>query len=52
MIENQGTSTDQPLNHAWNYSSINGIGQCLNFSTYMLGKTAKKKKGAKMLQMN
>ena len=25
-VENQGTSTDQPLNHAWNYSSINGIG--------------------------
>ena len=40
-VDYVGLSIDQKLNHAWNYSSINRIRQCFNFSNYRLGKTHK-----------
>ena len=47
VVERNKSSTDHPLNQAWNQSNINRIGQCFNFSNCMLGKTHKKI-GAKM----
>ena len=41
-VEYSGTSTNHLLNHAWNYSSIDGIIQCFNFSTYRKDRTTKK----------
>ena len=41
MVESNKSSTDHPLNQAWNQSKINRIGQCFNFSNCKLGKTQK-----------
>ena len=40
-VEYSGTSTNHLLNHAWNYSRIDGIIQCFNFSTYRKGRITK-----------
>ena len=42
VVERKKSSTDHPLNQAWNQSNINRIGQSFNFSNYRLGKTTKK----------
>ena len=42
-VESNKSSTDHPLNQAWNQSNINRIGQCFNFSNRRLDKTQKKK---------
>ena len=42
-VKSNKSSTDHPLNQAWNQSNINKIGQCFNFSNRGLGKTQKKK---------
>ena len=47
-VENNETSTSYSLNHAWNYSNINKIRQCFNFSTCKQGKTQKKIKNKKI----
>ena len=49
-VEYSGTSVDHLLNHAWNYSSIDGIIQCFNFTTYRKGRI-KKKNGAKKIDL-
>ena len=41
-VENSGISTNHLLNHEWNYSGIDGIIQCFNFSTYKKGRIKKK----------
>ena len=40
-VESNKSSTDHPLNQAWNQSNINRIGQSFNFSNYGLGTTHK-----------
>ena len=42
VVESNKSSTDHPLNQAWNQSNINRIGQCFNFSNCKLSKTHKK----------
>ena len=49
-VEYSGTSTNHLLNHSWNYSSIDGIIQCFNFSTYRKGRITKKI-GAKKIDL-
>ena len=49
MVESNKSSTDHPLNQAWNQSNINRIGQCFNFSNHELSRT-QKNLGAKRVQ--
>ena len=41
MVESNKSSTDHPLNQAWNQSNINRIGQSFNFSNHRLSRTQK-----------
>ena len=41
MVTRNKSSTDHPLNQAWNQSNINRIGQSFNFSNHRLSRTQK-----------